>query len=82
MIDHVIVTVRSKENNFDIDMELPSKISIADLGPQLLENLKAIAPEQFRGKENIQMRYRDVTLKSTETLETGCVFDGSIIEIS
>lgn len=81
MIDHVIVTIRSKENNFDIDMELPSKISIADLGPQLLENLKAIAPSQFRGKESIQMRFRDVTLKSTETLESGCVFDGSIIEI-
>lgn len=81
MIDHVIVTIRSKENNFDIDMELPSKISIADLAPQLLENLKAIAPNQFRGKESIQMRYRNVALKSTETLEIGCVFDGSIIEI-
>lgn len=81
MIDHVIVTIRSKENNFDIDMELPSKISIADLGPQLLENLKAIAPSQFRGKESIQMRFRDIALKSTETLESGCVFDGSIIEI-
>lgn len=81
MIDHVIVTIRSKENNFDIDMELPSKISIADLGPQLLENLKAISPSQFRGKESIQMWYRDVILKPTETLESGCVFDGSIIEI-
>lgn len=81
MIDHVIVTIRSKENNFDIDMELPTKISITDLGPQLLENLKAIAPNQFRGKENIQIRYRDVTLKPMETLESGCVFDGSIIEI-
>ncbi len=81
MTDHVIVTVRSKENNFDIDMELPLKISIADLGPQLLENLKAIAPNQFRGKEGIQLRYRNMSLKSTETLETACVFDGSIIEI-
>lgn len=81
MIDHTIVTVRSKVNDFEIDMELPSKISIADLGPQLLENLKAIAPNLFRGKETIQMRYREVALKSTETLESGCVFDGSIIEI-
>lgn len=81
MIDHVIVTVRSKENNFEIDMELPSKISISDLAPQLLENLKAIAPNKFRGKEGIKMRYRGSALKSTETLETGCVFDGSIIEI-
>lgn len=81
MIDHIIVTIRSKENNFDIDMELPSKISVSDLSPQLLENLKAIAPNQFKGKENIQMRYRGVALKPTETLESGCVFDGSIIEI-
>lgn len=81
MTDHVIVTVRSKENNFEIDMELPLKVSVADLGPQLLENLKAIAPTLFRGKESIEMQYRDVTLKSTETLESGCVFDGSIIEI-
>lgn len=81
MTEHVIVTVRSKENNFDVDMELPSKIFIADLSAQLLENLKVIAPNQFMGKENIQMRYRGVALKSTETLESGCVFDGSIIEI-
>lgn len=81
MTDHVIVTVRSKENKFDIDMELPAKLPVEDLAPKLLENLRAIAPEQFRGKESIQMKYRDAVLKPTETLESGKVFDGSIIEI-
>ena len=81
MTDHVSLTVRSKANDFIIDMELPTKISIADLEPQLLENLKAIAPHQFMEKDEIHIRYMDNVLKPTETLATSCVWDGTIIDV-
>lgn len=81
MIDHTILSVRSVENNFEIDMELPSKISVADLAPQLLENLKAISPHHFMGKEYIKIKYKNIILKETDTLEKSGIWDGSIIEI-
>lgn len=81
MTDHVIVTVCSKENDFEIDMELPMKMPISELAPGLLENLKVINGQLFRGKDCIHLRYRGNELKSTETLETACVFDGSVIEV-
>ena len=81
MIDHVIVTVRSTEKGFDIDMELPSKIAISDLATQLLENLKAIAPHYFIGKESIQLQCRNKILTGSQTLEKEYVYDGAIIEV-
>lgn len=81
MTDHVIVTVYSKENEFELDMELPMKMPISELAPGLLENLKVINGQLFRGKEGISLKYRGTELKSTETLETACVFDGSLIEV-
>ena len=81
MTDHIILTVRSQKNNFDVDMELPSKISIADLAPQLLENLKAIAPHQFMGVEEIRLRCGNYTLKQNDTLDSAYVYDGAILEV-
>ena len=81
MIDHVIVTVRSEANGFDVDMELPSKVTVEDLAPQLLENLKAIAPHQFIGIEEIKIKYGKNILNFKDTLDSSYVYDGSILEI-
>lgn len=81
MVDHVIVTVKSQNEMFNVDMELPSKIRLGDLAPQLLENLKAISPHQFIGKTEIKLKCRNKTLSPNETLETEYVYDGAIIEV-
>lgn len=81
MIDHVIVTVRADSGRFEEDMELPSKISIADLAPQLLENLKAMSPYQFSGRSEIRLKCGQTILDDEDTLEKGHVWDGAVLEV-
>lgn len=78
MTDHVIVTLCDDEG-FEADMELPEKIPLSDLAPQLLENLKAMAPQHFSGREQIRVKFRDRLLEENETLERAYVWDGSVL---
>ena len=76
MIENVIVTARFGGDEFDL--ELPFRVAIKEILPNISELIKSIG----RGKiDNIKIKTNERFLEFDETLESAKVWDGSVITI-
>ena len=79
MIEDVIITVNAENQKFTADMELPAQLPVKDLAPKLLETLKEIDPNKFRGLEKLSLIYDGVILSESATLESEAVWAGKTL---
>ena len=79
MIDDVIVTVATENQDFSVDMELPAQLPFNELTPKLLETLKEFDADRFGNTEELTLMYNEAVLSGDATLESEAVWDGSIL---
>ena len=79
MIDNVILTIDAEIRGISVDMELPAQLPIGELSPKLLETLKEIAPDSFRGVEKLSLIYNGTQLTENATLESEAIWDGNTL---
>lgn len=82
MPDSFIVTIRHKAENFEIDLEIPSRLSFSAFKAKLLEILKMINAKAFYGWSNYTLSFKGDRLGEQETLAQAGAFDGSVLEIT
>lgn len=80
-MDYTIVTLRFGENAFEVDLELPLKLSIGELTKKLLVTLKAIDYERFARIDGIGLVFQGRRLDLELTLEHYGVWDGSYLTV-
>jgi uncharacterized ubiquitin-like protein YukD len=64
---------------FTVDMELPAQLPVAELAPKLLETLREIQPDKFKGFDRISLVHNGVVLPDNATLESEAVWDGKML---
>ena len=79
MIDKVIVTVKTDNGAFSIDMELPAQLSVKELAPKMLDALEQIDPRKFLGMDELTLINKGSVLSESSTLDSEAVWDGSIL---
>jgi len=83
MFDSVIITLRTKDNAFSVDLDMPCKEPLSGLKAKLLEILCIFDNRLFGTWQDI--RFFDEKTKKLldqeETLEEAEIWDGSILTI-
>ena len=79
-MDYSIVTLTFKRHE-PIDLELPLKLNVGELGQKLMETLQAIDYSGFSHITGLKIKYKNEILNAENTLEDYGVWDGSYIEI-
>ncbi|MDR1376340.1 MAG: EsaB/YukD family protein [Synergistaceae bacterium] len=75
MPDSFIVTVVS--GNFEVDLEIPSRLAFAEMKDKLLEILKTLDEKEFQDWRACSLRHRGHLLADGETLASVGAFDGA-----
>lgn len=83
MLNSVILTVKVERTELEYDMEFPANIPGTELCVKLLTALKNIESDIFRSIEKISIRVErsGELLGDEQTLESACIWDGSIITV-
>lgn len=81
MNDHVIVSIRLVDGSYEADVELPSKMPMKKLIPELRAFLTKLAPSVFHDNQDIELYNNGVLLAENETLISRGIWDGGIIDI-
>jgi len=83
MFDSVIVTLRTKDNAFSVDLDIPCKELLKDLKGKLLEILCIFDSRLFGTWQDIRFvdEKTNKRLDQEETLEEADIWDGSILTI-
>lgn len=80
MIDHILASVKIGGNDFD--MELPVKIKMHNLVPQIVLTVKQNKPEcKIEENANVHIYYENNIIPETKTLEECYIWDGAALEI-
>ena len=82
MVNSAIITVKEFSGYEIGDFELPIKMPVEDLSKKLVDVLKAIDSERYKGISDIKIRYNNRILQNNQTLYSQGIWDGSIITIS
>ena len=77
MPDSFIVTVVSEMGNFEADIEIPSRLTFGEMKGKLLEILKTLNEDKFRGWRGCSLRYKGRFIAEDKTLAAVGAFDGS-----
>ena len=80
-MDYAIVTVRILKLNWQKDMELPSKMSIKNLAPLVLEMLKNYDISTFRDFSVLEFVFNGKKLNGEASLADYMIWDGSILDL-
>ena len=75
--DLFIVTIIFGDENSELDMELPSQLSIGELRIRIFEILKNLHEDVFEGWHSCGLEFKNRVLEDNETLLKAGVFDGS-----
>jgi len=83
MFDSVLVTVRTKDGRFSVDLDIPSTEPVGELKIKLLEILKLLNQQVFNGWQDIRIMNgsNNKLLLLAETLEEAEIWDGSILYV-
>ena len=81
MVDSVIVTVNTENQDFSIDMELPAQLPVKELAPKLLETLKEIKPSKFRVLDKLTLIFNGAIIPESATLESESIWEGKILVV-
>jgi len=84
MFDSVIITLRTEDNAFSVDVDIPCQEPLQDLKGKLLEILRIFDNHLFSHWQDICFTDRQTNrqLDPEETLEEAEIWDGSILIIS
>ena len=84
MFDSVIITLRTTDDSFSVDLDIPCKEPLKSLKGKLLEILCMLDNRIFNSWRDIRL-YNEKTGKQInpdETLEEAEIWDGSILLIT
>ena len=89
-MDSFIVTVSCASNlnadafeadAFEVDLEIPSRLTFAEFKGKLLEALPALDGNKLGGCRDYRLEFRESAIESDETLAHIGAFDGSILRL-
>jgi len=81
MVEKVIVTLCIPREHWQVDFELPTFLSCAELGKRLLGALREMDGIRFGNWEKLRFRFRNRILEQEKTLCQYGVWDGSKLEL-
>ena len=64
---------------FDVDMELPTFLSLGELSKKILETLRLCYPSACSGTFEMRISYNGAMLAETDTLASRGIWDGSVL---
>ena len=84
MFDSVMITLRTKDNPFSVDLDIPCKEPLKDLKIKILEILCIFDNRLFSTWQDIRFldEKTNKQLNPEETLEEAEIWDGSILIIT
>jgi len=84
MFDSVIVTLRTNNTSFEVDLDIPSKEPLKNLIVKLLEILCILDNREFGTWQTIRFidEKTNKRLDPEETLEEAEIWDGSVLRIA
>jgi hypothetical protein len=81
MPDSFIVTIANASRSFEVDLEIPSRVPLAEFKGKLLGILKILADYEFGGWRDCALIHKNRELAARETLANAGAFDGSRLVI-
>ncbi len=81
-MDYAVVTIRIESFHWQKDMELPTKMSIKNLAPMILEMLKDYDPDLFDSVSSLLFFHDGKKLNEEASLADYNIWDGSILDMS
>ena len=82
MPDRCIVTVRTQNDSFEIDLDIPSRIPFGAFRRDLLGILKTLEASEFGPWEDCSLRCKARVFDEQDTLTGIGAFDGSILTVT
>lgn len=82
MPDRCIVTVRTQNGAFEIDLDMPSGVPFGELRGDLLGILKSLCEAEFAHWADCNLQHRSRVFGEKDTLMGVGAFDGSILTVS
>ncbi len=82
MPDNCIVTIRTEDGAFEVDLDIPSRIPFGEFKGDLLGILKTLSEDAFGGWNDCALQCKAHVFGEKDTLMDMGAFDGSILVIS
>lgn len=81
-MDYALITLRTKDNSWEKDLELPAKMKLKNVARKVLDTIKAMDESRFADIYRLRFTYETKVLNEEATLADYQIWDGSILYIS